>query len=194
MDIGSNLPVIPVYVINLDSDIDRMTVLLNQTCDMPRLSIRRVQAFRGRDMPDLLCHILTRNIWSHENKGALGCFISHTVAWQEIANQSEPFGIVAEDDAFFENYEMLATLTLPRDADFVFCNQRTAYPEANADVALRPVEPVLAYVLEHNMSVGTDGYILTQQGAKKLLEFVQCDLLFSHIDLAYRPSINGVLS
>jgi GR25 family glycosyltransferase involved in LPS biosynthesis len=175
---------LPVYVLNLDRDTERLASIKRQIGSHAFLDLIRVAGFAGRQLPDPACHILTGNPWSHEYKGTLGCFITHMHAWQAVAGQDRDFAMVVEDSATFEHTALLRDIAIPADADVVFCNRRTAYPgEVSRDVHFRPLAPVPAFVETHGRAVGTEGYILTQAGASKLLRFVAVDRLFSHVDL-----------
>jgi len=178
---------IPVLIVNLDRDEERFVRTVTQLQRYPILSPLRLSAFPGRILPDHVCHILTGNAWSHEHKGTLGCFISHVSAWETVArDEAANFTLVVEDNAEFSNCELLANLVLPPNCDLAFCNSRTAYPGQGRDphsVLFRSVDRVPAFVESHGHAVGTDGYILTPRGARKLIEFVTADRLFSHVDL-----------
>jgi GR25 family glycosyltransferase involved in LPS biosynthesis len=182
---------LPVYVLNLDRDTDRLAAMSRQIARHDFLAGIRVPAFAGRQLPDHACHILTGNPWSHHYKGTLGCFISHMMAWQKIAAHKQAFALVAEDSAVFSHIDLLRHIAIPADAELVFCNRRTAYPDdepAEPETALyqmrfRPVDPVPAFIETHGRAVGTEGYVLTPAGAAKLLRFVAADRLFSHVDL-----------
>jgi GR25 family glycosyltransferase involved in LPS biosynthesis len=177
---------LPVYVINLDRDAERLETVRRQLAAWKFLRLVRVRGFAGRELPDVVCHVLTTNAWSHEHKGTLGCFISHLMSWQMIARQDEDVALVVEDNADFSQCGVLERLRLPPDAELVFCNARTAYPDG-APVQdaprFRPVEPVAAFVETHGRAVGGDGYLLTRAGAEKLVRYAIADRLFSHVDL-----------
>ena len=177
----------PVFIINLDRDEQRLHDTISQLNNFPFLEVLRFPAFQGRTLPNRACHILTGNSWSHEHKGTLGCFLSHLAVWEVIANDTAyDYALVVEDNARFSNCEVLDGLELPEACDLVFCNSRTAYPDEHGSHGVprfRPLDPVPAYIETHGRAVGTDGYLLTTSGARKLLEFVTKDRLFSHVDL-----------
>jgi GR25 family glycosyltransferase involved in LPS biosynthesis len=179
---------VPVYVISLERDADRLRAVVDQLRPYRFLELIHVKGFAGRDLPDPVCHVLTGNVWSHHHKGTLGCFMSHLNAWQMVAESDAPFSMVVEDSAIFSNCDLLETLQLPPGSHLVFCNRRTAYPvqdagQAAAGVLFRSVDPVPAHIETHGMAVGSDGYLITPAGARKLLEYVKVDRLFSHVDL-----------
>lgn len=179
---------LPVYIVNLAADTDRLAATMAQLQPYRFLDLYRIDAVRGRDIPDHACHILTGNAWSHENKGTLGCFLSHLKAWEFVARQDAPFALIVEDDVAFHNCEVLEDLVFPEDCDVLFCNASTAYPHPNpavltTRVRTMPLDPVPALVRQRGRSVGTYGYLLSQGGARKLLAFITADRLFSHVDL-----------
>lgn len=178
---------VPLFIINLDRDGDRYLNTVRQLQKYDFISPIRISAFPGRIIPDHICHLLTRNQWSHEHKGTLGCFLSHFSAWESVAKFSDnEFVFVAEDNAQWLRCDILDGLRLPPESDLIFCNARTAYPtasECSAEVAFRPVEKIVPFIETHGRAVGTDGYIITGSGARKLIQFVYQDGLFSHVDL-----------
>jgi FkbM family methyltransferase len=179
---------VPVYIISLERDAQRLKLVMNQLKRYDFLDLIWAKAFPGRELSDPLSHILTGNAASRDHKGTLGCFISHLSVWHSIANAEAPFALVVEDNAGFENCELLDGFIPPPDFDLIFCNARTAYPDRDTDandnsLRFRSLEPVPAYVDTHGTGIGTDGYIISKAGAKKLVDFVTEDRMFGHVDV-----------
>jgi len=132
---------------------------------------------------------LTRNQWAKNYKGALGCFLGHTRAWEIFVTSKAEFALIVEDDVSINNAELLEHLVFPESCDIAFCNDRTCYVDGGSSIAndapyeFRAVEPVFELVARVKQGIGSDGYILTRRGAMRLLEFVSIDSLFSHVDL-----------
>jgi exopolysaccharide biosynthesis predicted pyruvyltransferase EpsI len=120
------------------------------------------------------------------NKGALGCFLSHVRVWERIAQSEAAFSLVLEDDVLCHDLDRLNNLLLPNDADLVFVNDRTQ-PDLPAKegggVNFVQFKDALPSLFRRQRAIGTDGYLLTPGGARKLLQRVAKDLYFSHIDL-----------
>lgn len=178
---------IPTFVINLDRDRERYEAISAQLWAVSHIEPIRVSAFAGRTLSHTAAHILTGNSWSHEHKGTLGCFLSHVGVWETVSRYSDvPFALVTEDNANFIRIDMLKDLNLPHDCDVAFCNWRTAYPvDGQSDDVpyIRGIDGVLPYVAMHGQAIGTDGYLITPNGARKLVQFVAKDGLFTHVDM-----------
>jgi GR25 family glycosyltransferase involved in LPS biosynthesis len=96
--------------------------------------------------------------------GEIGCGVSHIRIWQRIVEQEIPWAIVLEDDA-----RLCAPLPtdirdwdLPSDADIVLLNDRSL-PGPALHLGRR-----FSYA-EVAGGAGTDGYLVSYAGAKKLL-------------------------
>jgi GR25 family glycosyltransferase involved in LPS biosynthesis len=168
-----------VLVLNLRDDQEQYESIARKIEAFPFLRLNRIEAVLGTLLPDVSCYLLTRNKWSRDHKGTLGCFLTHVKAWQTIVESNEP-GLILEDDVVLANPESLKDLRIPPDTDIIFCNDRTSYP---GDSGLRPILPALPFIAEHGRAVGGDAYIVSPVGASKLLSYVEADSLFAHVDL-----------
>lgn len=88
-----------IYVINLNRATDRLAAMQKKFSDL-NLPFERIEAVDGRAMPNEQKHAFAQlrpraNGWL---PGAIGCFRSHYQAWTAIAEGSEAFGVVFEDD------------------------------------------------------------------------------------------------
>lgn len=152
----------------------------------PSLSIERIPAIYGPDLPDAAVLMLTGHRSSVRHRGSLGCFLSHAKSWEAIAAGGEALALVMEDDAVLLGIERIAELRIPAGADLVFVNDRMSPGSRHA----RPVVPVtclpmvesLRALYRSGFGVGGDGYIMTKRGATAALEAVAKDRFFGHID------------
>lgn len=180
---------IPVYIINLDEDIDQLQRLEAAFRPYPSIRCERVPAMPGSRLPDVVARLLTRNEWSTHNKGTLGVFCSHISCWQRIVDSAEDFGIILEDDAELLNADIFSQIQIPQDAEIIFCNDRSNYLASSDDnktpksIDFGHIDPVLDYAAKHGRAIGGDGYILTKNGARKLISFIELDGMFTHVDL-----------
>lgn len=178
--------IVPVYVINLPEDVTQFAAIHAQVDVYPFLDLIRVEGVRGRYLPDIVARTLARNKWAVNHKGVLACFMAHARVWERIAKSDAAFGLVLEDDAQLRQLECLETLTLPIDADIVWCNERTTYPhvaEEGDGTRFRSFLPALDHVARNRSSVGAYGYLMSSGGARKLLSFIETDSFMSHVDL-----------
>jgi len=178
-----------VYVVNLRGDAERWTSVRRMLEPWPFLRVQRIEAVYGSALPDDVCVRLTHDPYSVIAKGALGCALSHVRAWEIISGSEDPWALVIEDDATVHQADRLAVLDLPHGVDFSFCNHRTqpeaaeSPPFAGDIAAHRPVAECLTAVESRRQAVGTDGYLISREGARKLVTLFKRHGYFSHVDL-----------
>jgi GR25 family glycosyltransferase involved in LPS biosynthesis len=174
----------PVFIISLDRDAERRKSILRQFEALSQFKPEIIRGVAGGTLPDAVCMALTQSRnWSAQ-KGAIGCFLSHVKAWENIAKLSDPYAIVLEDDAIVRRLSKLSELKIPADAEFVFLNDRTS-PQKEISTGKVEVVPMLQVLHHLNIirgGAGTDGYLLTPGAAQKLLKACEKDLYFGHID------------
>ncbi|NWR81970.1 GT251 galactosyltransferase, partial [Centropus unirufus] len=104
-------------------------------------------------------------------RGELGCFLSHYRVWQEIAARGLERSVVFEDDLRFEIFFRRRLVTLMQDLaaagvawDLIYIGRKRMQVE-------RPEKPVprVRNLVEADYSYWTLGYVLSLQGARKLL-------------------------
>jgi glycosyl transferase family 25 len=115
---------IPSYLINLDRSADRL-VFVTRRLQALGISYRRIVAVDGRTLSpaEQAAFIALRprdgRSWG---AGQIGCFMSHSDAWRNIAEGTVPFGLVLEDDIHLSDAAptLLADPSwIPADADIV---------------------------------------------------------------------------
>ena len=179
----------PVYVINRTKDVDRMSRFA-LSCQKWEIKYERMEAINCAD-PEF-------NFSPHEAeiaetfygkkqflRGAVGCFLSHVKVWRQILKANIPGAMICEDDAHFLGPipRKFTTYHFPENCDLVFVNQRTATGIQNlsnnstkSSFDFFPINDAILYLLDVCSSIsaiGTDGYVITRQGAGKLLEIFQ---------------------
>jgi GR25 family glycosyltransferase involved in LPS biosynthesis len=170
------------YVINLEGDAGRMTRMRSALEPYEFLSVQSINAVRGSCLPDLACELLTGEAESQNRKGTLGCSLSHAAAWEASARGADTeWALILEDDSEPLDLGLVRDFQLPHDVDLVFCNSRMVYQEAGT--GLLPILPALEFIARNGTGVGTDGYLLSTTGAKKLLSYFARDGFYSHVDL-----------
>jgi len=182
---GEGAPVgsaLDVLVINLAKDVDRREALLAQFSKFADLRPRIVEGVHGSALPDNTCEALAQDRRWARNKGTIGCFLSHVKAWEEVARLTDRFALVIEDDVNVSGLRHLATLALPDDAEIVFVNDRMSPQEAGATPAVLPIWRALELLEAAHGGPGGDGYLLTPEGARKLLAACTKDFYFGHVD------------
>ena len=170
------------YVINLDRDTGRMAKMRTALARYPFISAARIGGVRGSDLPDIASEILTTKAAMKDHKGTLGCSLSHVSAWEAVVRSGAPCSLILEDDGeLLDGIEKLQDLTLPTDIDLVYCNGRMVYQDSGTD--LLPLVPAFEFMVRNGTAVGSDAYLLSAEGAAKLLKFFAQDGFYSHVDL-----------
>src|SRR5262245_26258634 len=104
-----------MYVLNLREDVSRLERIAAQADGYDHLRLHRIDAVRGSLLPDLACLALTKNSYSVKHKGALGCFLSHIQAWEQVAKSRDHIAMIIEDDVRLTNLETARDMSLPSD-------------------------------------------------------------------------------
>jgi GR25 family glycosyltransferase involved in LPS biosynthesis len=170
------------YVINLDRDTKRMAKMRTALGRYPFIVATRISGVRGSDLPDIASEILTTKAAMKDHKGTLGCSLSHVSAWEAIARSEAQWSLILEDDGeLLDSIESLRDLDLPADVDLVYCNGRMVYQDSGMD--LLPIVPAFDFMVRNRTAVGSDAYLLSREGAAKLLQFFARDGFYSHVDL-----------
>jgi GR25 family glycosyltransferase involved in LPS biosynthesis len=120
-------------------------------------------------------------------KGIYGCFLGHRQAWKAVAAGASEWGLVCEDDASFLGPipKSIEQFRLPENAEIVFCNQRMAegllvpgvWNDSCAGIFdYVAADKALGKLLEftpHIIAPGGDAYLLSREGARKLLKIFE---------------------
>lgn len=107
-------------------------------------------------------------------KGEIGCALTHYWIWEEIVNHQYSSILVLEDDVVLEDnfLEKLNNIDIPKNMDFLYLGRRE--PNTN-----EPEQEINKDIVIPSYSYGSHGYILTLEGAKKLLTYNFLQNLFT---------------
>lgn len=187
---------LPICVINLDEDVDRMANI-RTTLQRMGLPFVRFAAFRGTDIPER---------WKADfgadnpmGSGQIGCYASHLQAMADILETDETARVILEDDADLSDdfAAFLANLPkqLPNDWDIV----RLSPTLANLK---RPVHPIATLPDGRKLYVysrppgDAAGYIINRQFAERftapIARRVSVDTHFAYLTLFGDPTCYGV--
>lgn len=165
------MPPLPVYVINLSSRPDRLAHMQDQANSLG-FTFSRIAAVDGHK-PEFI-----EAFSSHSPRLLNGpplrppevaCFMSHRLAWQQIANGKAQFGCVMEDDLVFmpDFGRILIPDWIPSDADIVRAETTgTMVRLERRPAAVVGGRKVLRMLTLHH---GAGAYILSKQAAHRLL-------------------------
>jgi glycosyl transferase family 25 len=119
----------PIYVINLDRDVERMASLAGGLATLG-LPFERVSAVLGKQVPEWE-KLVDANLYGARNRlpmprpGEVGCYLSHLKAMETFLRTDAPWCVILEDDVEVkpECVEVLAALGRRDDWDLVklFC-------------------------------------------------------------------------
>lgn len=160
------------YVINLDKDVDRLQ-FFSENFSSLGLSFERISAVNGKEFPEAdyqqFMKLRPRNnkTWL---RGQMGCFLSHFKAWELIANGSENFCTVFEDDIHISpdlKHILDDTSWIPDNADIIRLETSTN----RVRLGTKPVAVKHGRAAYKVMSTSWNagGYILSRSAAKKLV-------------------------
>ena len=141
------------------------------------------QGVVGSALADSVClRLVERENWVR-NKGTLGCFLSHVLFWEKVAQLEDLYAIILEDDAAIGDLSALEGLDFPEDMELLYLQDKLS-PGATMHEALRilPLIDGLRKLETLRIGCGCYGYLLTPHGARKLVEACTKDLFFGHVD------------
>jgi glycosyl transferase, family 25 len=179
---NDNLEEIPIFIINLDRDIDKNTHM-RALCTKYGLSPIFIEAVNGgvltsEEIEEASPRQATLNALGRElSKGEVGCAMSHKLIYRQIIDKKIKTALVIEDDVFFDK-KLVHFLKLadkfPKDLEVLLlghhrggCDNVVArcsiWGQKKIDskyMLMRPIE----------LSYGTYGYCITNKGARKMLQ------------------------
>lgn len=159
-----------IYVINLKDKEHRFKVFeeLNDS------RIQRFEAVDTRKNPKKYEELgltlnpvgLVNKLYFSQMYGAIGCFLSHFLIWKKIINENLESALILEDDASCCDVAS-------------FLNESKEYPALN-ELSMNKFDLVQLNKRTHSdikiytkFFDGTESYCVTNEGAKKLVNFVE---------------------
>jgi GR25 family glycosyltransferase involved in LPS biosynthesis len=185
-----------VYCLNLDRSADRMAECSELYGN--NLEFRRISAVPGDTLPDYILNTITTN--DVLSKGSIGCSLSHISTWETISknDSSHPPLMVVEDDGLpifvsRATYGICQKLMMQQNIDLLYIHG-AASPIGLAVQDFSPtwkpeiltLEAALDRFQRYNKPLlpgwGSYGYLISSNGARKLLALIERDGLSNHID------------
>lgn len=173
-------------VINLDRDTDRMARVTAMMAEYPSIQLERVPGVLGSELP-----LTVRDAIVHKRNpdpGTLGCFLAHVKAWERVRD-SGSWALVLEDDCVVRNLDRLFDIEFDPSAEYVYVNGRGDPRVEDRDSEQTQVLPTTHLLSslsetdkESKRAPGGDGYLLSPEGARKMLEAVAVEGFGSHVD------------
>lgn len=203
------------FVINMSKNRDRMMNFDKQysRSDLAARPYIRFEAINGLEMGDKIREFVTPKVWLGMNyikqmkvrvgdnqltPGMIGCYLSHYAIFKQIVDDKLPYAVIFEDDSNIHPriYSKKIRSIVENDGTF----------PVDWDIILlghwcKQCVPVTSEYTDVKYFWGTHGYMLSQQGAQKLINLreneisVQIDHYMSYLSqqgqlkvLAIHPS------
>lgn len=175
---------LPVLVLNRAQDTDRLAAFRASAAafGIEPMRIAALDAHRPGFPFALHADLLRKRFWDSDRikPGAIGCFLSHRLAWQHVVDHDLPMALICEDDARFVGDPArlpLLTQALPT-FDLMFANGRlAAWCAASGEYDLKPLDRVISDLAALGgpkaqglkPTPGGDCYLVSRHGAEALL-------------------------
>jgi glycosyl transferase family 25 len=175
------------FVINLDRRPDRLE-LVEKTLTSVNIKFQRVSAIDGREVDVWKLTDKTKawiyNGFRMPSLGMIACYFSHQKIWKEIVAQQLPQALIFEDDIVVANFEPdIMNLNLLSTGIELLRLEEVSVPYAQRVPSRAFYTPLLGREAVGVPTYGTAAYIITQEGAKKLLKAKKFWFNADHFDI-----------
>jgi GR25 family glycosyltransferase involved in LPS biosynthesis len=189
------------FVVNLDRRRDRWeSFIKNADSSIKFLNYERFSAVDGKDIKNScqLQQIFENNDYNMR-RGMVGCLLSHVKLYTDLINSNYDYFIILEDDIEFtpnfeDKYNNVFSQLSDKSWDFLFLGHHVKDKNKQNDELNKDKTPIItkrnAYWSFLNSLGGTGGYIITKQGATKLLDFINKTGSTNGIDTLIQKSAN----
>ena len=164
---------IPFYIINMQGCEERWEATQKQLTNL-HLTAERFEATIGKNLSEQeilnwYCPKKNKKRYNRDlTLGEIGCYVSHMRIWQKIVDENISFCVVLEDDLSIKASlkDVVDVAIKLNNWDLIKLSNDRNFPFIDSAI------------LENNLTVGnykkapngTQGYIITLSGAKKLLQ------------------------
>ena len=170
-----------IFIINLDEDIDRLTNSYNQLNHYNINNYERYPAINGRKANKYELNTYTTNIGKIiASRTMIGCGISHINIWKKIVKEKINKSLIVEDDFIFvddflNKFNNIFDNNENNDYEMLFLSSAQLH---NKYFKIRNINEYLYKQLFISQTVG---YIITLEGAEKILKYI--NKVSYHIDI-----------
>ncbi|WP_419767644.1 glycosyltransferase family 25 protein [Arcobacter sp.] len=169
------------FIINLEKDIEKKKVI-NNICEKHALNYEFICAIYGFNLEESYIKSITNKNGSISqinrelSKGEIGCTLSHMIIYKRIIDDNLPYALILEDDAFFDDKLVTFINTFnnfKEDWDCILLGYYIGSDHKNFTISFdkKIYSKNFAYIMTSQLLSGTHGYLISNQGAKKLLEY-----------------------
>ena len=177
------------FVINLDSRADRLRQIQKDFQDTSiKNKLTRWNAIYGKELAEETIKRVTSKTCNYIcSPGMIGCWLSHYTLWQYIARNNLDNVLILEDDAVpaadFDKKLAKILPQIPTDYDLVYLGCfGSCDTVGNKDLYVRKRKVVDLFI--PTMPLGLHGYMLSNKGARKLVQYEELKKVRYHIDFA----------
>lgn len=180
---------LPIYVIDLEKDRRRYEVLSRSFANAGYKNLIRYSAIYGSQLPStLIAHFSPKDIARYLGNGGIDCWLSHLRVWEIVAQGEDDYAMVVEDDAtpfVHANYLAESWASIEKN-DLTWVNARISPIIGHTSSAwgqqLLSTWDVMAEWSPHRTSSGADGYIISRDSARKMVDAANKQGIRAHLD------------
>jgi GR25 family glycosyltransferase involved in LPS biosynthesis len=182
-----------IYIINLYKDVDRLNNAYKQ---LVKYNITNYERFAGINAAILSDNDINNNTTIigkiFASRGMIGCGLSHINIWKKIVENNINRTLILEDDFIlkdnFLNKFNKYIKKAPEKFDILFLNSNFIH---NKNIKLIDINDIFYKQL---FIAQTVGYIITLDGAKKILKYINKVSYHIDIDICIRHLFNNDLN
>ncbi|WP_144790852.1 glycosyltransferase family 25 protein [Corynebacterium singulare] len=188
---GSSLP---VFILNLRKDVRKRHISRTTLVSGGYQNLNYLPAVEAAYLPEFVLErsLAESDVLQKFGRGAVGCWLSHMLAWERASKCDAPWVLVLEDDAIPE-FHASALERLIEDLNqcgqnynFVWLNERMSGKAQGFSDQLKPtpVDPwvLLSFWNDKRTAIGADAYMLTPNAARILLDHASKAGVCGHVD------------
>lgn len=167
---------IPIYVIHIDSEIEREKFIKNQF-EKLNIDFQFYPAVNAKQTPNhpLFYHYNAKKHFQRKGRtlslGELGCFASHYSLWLECVDSNQPIIVLEDDVTILDNFKAIyfSLNSIIKDYDFLWLHKN--YRDLQ-HVVIKNIEQG-AIVKFYKDYFCAQGYVITPDAAKRLLDYCE---------------------
>ena len=181
-----------VYVVSLKDSIDRQNSITTQ-CEKLDISPVFIDAVNGKDLSNSevsqYCNQKkAKQLFGRELLlGEIGCALSHKKIYQKIVDENIPYAVILEDDAIFDRDFSIVVkniMAAPLSWELILLGHyKSNLKGLKSPISLWHRHRITSKFLLGRLvdfGFGTHGYMITIEGAKKLIAAL--DVIYKPID------------
>lgn len=166
---------VDIYVINLDKSVDRMKKIDDQMSAL-NLQYIRFSAIYGKELSDSEIDKYTTTTCRHLlcNHSMIGCALSHVSVWKKIIESGADFALVLEDDANLgKDLPHFLSSGVQEIYSKTRFNMLSLFSVFSPNIGNYETIGDGTYTVRKGIfPLSTVTYVITRQGAEKLLELL----------------------